>query len=124
MIDNELNKTSFYFEIFMERANGKNEAFSVGFYTASMINLIVAEKGKVVSIETLIRFERQLIEIKGHIEEALEKYIAKPQMNSYTIDELKRCKEQVVWAISSDELMKIVFHTIDLTASIPIEMSY
>ena len=122
--EKELSKTSFYFEMFIERAYNKYEPYSPGFYALMMENLIVAEKGKIISVETITRFEKQLIEIKEYMEEALDSYITKTSIPIELIDELKRCKEQVVWAVSSEELDKIILYTIDLIVNVPIKMEY
>lgn len=120
--EKELGKLCFYYEMFMERAYGKYEVNIPGRHFNIMRNLIIAEKGKVISIESVAHFEEQLNEIKKHLEDALVKYMGKPNVPKHIIDELKGYKDQVFWAVSSEELMHIVFKTIDLTVSISIDM--
>lgn len=120
--EKELHRSCFYYEMFMERAYGTYEANIPGYHANSMKKLMMAEKELAVSVESVAHFEEQLIEIKKHIENAIDNYMSKPNFPKDIIDELKGYKDQVVWVVSSDELMKIVFKTIDLTVSIPLDM--
>lgn len=122
MMEKDLNKICYYYEMFMERAFGRYELEKPVLQASGMRNLIMAEKGMVISLESVAHFEEQLIEIKKQIETAMDQYMGKPRVPQAVIDELKAYKDQVVWAVSSDELMKIVFNTIDVTANIFIEM--
>lgn len=120
--EKDLNKICYYYEMFMERAFGRYELEKPILQASGMKNLIMAEKGIVISLESVAHFEEQLIEIKKQIETAMDYYMSKPRVPQVVMDELKAYKDQVVWAVSSDELMKIVFKTIDITANIFIEM--
>ncbi|HET6559776.1 MAG TPA: hypothetical protein VFG54_20790 [Prolixibacteraceae bacterium] len=120
--EKELGKSCFYYEMFMERAYGKYEVNIPGRHFNIMKNLIFAEKGRVISVESVAHFEEQLIEIKKHMEDALVKYMGKPNVPTDIIDELKGYKDHVGWSVSSEELMHIVFKTIDLTVSTSIDM--
>ncbi|MBC8005845.1 MAG: hypothetical protein H7X84_10260 [Verrucomicrobia bacterium] len=120
--EKDLNKLCYYYEMFMERAFGRYELPKPVLQASGMKNLIMAEKGIVISLDSMAHFEEQLIEIKKHIETAFDHYMCKPNVPKAIIEELKEYKDQVVWAVSSDELMKIVFKTIDITANIFIEM--
>ncbi|MBC8004126.1 MAG: hypothetical protein H7X84_01520 [Verrucomicrobia bacterium] len=120
--EKRMSKACFYYEMFMERAYGMYEPNVPGYHACIMRNLITAEKGKIVSIEIVTHFEKQLTEIKKDMEDALDSYLAKPNFPKEIIDELKKYKSQVVWAVCSEELMEIVFKTIDLTVSVPIKM--
>lgn len=122
MEEKDLNKICYYYEMFMERAFGRYELEKPILQASGMKNLIMAEKGIVISLESVAHFEEQLIEIKKQIETAMDYYMSKPRVPQVVMDELKAYKDQVVWAVSSDELMKIVFKTIDITANIFIEM--
>lgn len=82
----------------------------------------MAEKEKEVSVDSIAHFEERLIEIKRCMEEALDKYMAMNHVPKEIIDELKQAKDQVVYAVSANELMDIVFKAIDLTVSIPLDM--
>lgn len=115
-------QSCFYYEMFMERAHGKMEPSGAASHVNLMKNLMIAEQEKIISLETVNHFEELLIEIKQHMEKAFDCYMAQPYLPGSVIDELKDYKDQVVWAVSSAELMKIVLNTIDLTLSIPIEI--
>lgn len=120
--EKRISKACFYYEMFMERAFGKYEPNIPGYHACMMKNLIVAEKGKIVSIEIVAHYEKQLTEIKKDMEEAFDSYMGKPNFPKELIDELKEYKNEVVWAVSSEELMGLVYRTIDLTVSVPIHM--
>lgn len=120
--EKEVHRLCFYYEMFMERAYGTYEANIPGYHAHNMRRLMMAEKELAVSVESVAHFEEQLIEIKKQIENAIDNYISKPHVPKDIVDELIGCKEQVVWVVNSDELMKIVFKTIDLTVSIPLDM--
>lgn len=120
--EKEIARSCFYYELFMERANGQYERNIPGYHAYVMKNLMIAEKGKNISVEIVAQFEEQLIEIKKHMEDAIDKYMAKPKVTRQLKNALQDCKDQVVWAVSSDELMGIVYKVIDLTVAIPIEM--
>lgn len=124
MNEKELSKNCFYFEMFMERAYGKYEPIIPGYHFLVMKNLIVAEKAQVISVHTIAHFEKQLVEIKKSIKKALDHYMDKPNVPANIIDQLKHCKEQVTWAVSSEELMKIVLNAIDITAALSIKMNF
>ncbi|MBC8006317.1 MAG: hypothetical protein H7X84_12650 [Verrucomicrobia bacterium] len=106
----------------MERAHGTYEPNVPGYHACMMRNLMVAEKGKIISIEIVAHFVKQLNEIKKDMEDAFDRYMVKPNFTKDLVDELEGLKNQVVWAVCSDELMGIVFKVIDLTVSFPIEM--
>ncbi|MBC8006316.1 MAG: hypothetical protein H7X84_12645 [Verrucomicrobia bacterium] len=80
-----------------------------------MRNLIMAEKTIIISVDSVAHFEEQLIEIKKHMQNAMDLYMSKPGVSKDIIDELKEYKDRVVWAVSSDELMKIIQNTNKLT---------
>lgn len=120
--DTEISRSCFYYDMFIERAYGTYDAGVPGCHADEMKALIMAEKEKDVSVEFIADFEEQLIEIKRCMEKALGKYMEMPHVPKAIIDELKRTQEQVVYAVSSYELMDIVYKTIDLTVSIPIDM--
>lgn len=122
MENKQLNKSCFYYEMFMERAHGLYEVNIPGRHAETMKRLLEAEGKKIVSMESVIRFESLLDGLKMHVEEALDHYMEKPHVPQEMIDQLKQLKEMVVWCVSSDELMRIVFDTIDLTASLSIAM--
>lgn len=120
--DSEINRSCFYYGMFIERAYGIYEPGIPGCHADVIEALILAEKEKEVSVDSIAHFEEQLIEIKRCIENALDKYIAMSHVPKEIIDELKHTQEQVVYAVSSYELMEIVYKTIDLTVSIPVDM--
>lgn len=121
-IESELSKICLYYEMFMERAYGTYELPKPALQACAMQNLIIAEKGIIISLDSIAHFEEQLIEIKKNMEDAMDLYMAKPTFSPEVINELKRCKSEIVWAVSSEELMRIVHKTIDLTAGLSIEM--
>ncbi|MBC8004124.1 MAG: hypothetical protein H7X84_01510 [Verrucomicrobia bacterium] len=120
--DNEISRSCFYYDMFIERAYGTYEPDIPGCHAHKIEALIMAEKEKDVSVEFIADFEEQLIEIKRCMEEALDMYLAMTHVPKEIINELKHTQEQVVYAVSSDELMKIVYKTIDLTVSVPLDM--
>lgn len=113
--EKQLIKSCFYYEMFMERAFGRITLQKPNMQASGMRNLMVAENQTAVSFESVMDFEEQLIEIKKNMEDALDQYMAKSNLPRYILEELSLYKDQVVWAVSSDELMKIVHDTINLT---------
>lgn len=120
--DTEIGRSCFYYNMFIERAHGTYEPGHTGCHADKMEALIMAEKAKEVSVESIADFEEQLIDIKRCIEEALNKYMAMAHVPQGIIEELKQTQDQVVYAVSTHELMDIVYKTIDLTVSIPVDM--
>ena len=120
--ESELNRTCYYYEIFMERAFGVYQSSEPGMQASIMQNLIIAEKGRVISVESVAHFQEQLIGMKHYMKKAIDRYMAKPNVSITIIESLKEYKNEILWAVSSDELMRIVHKTIVLTASLNIEM--
>lgn len=116
--DNQLIKICLYYQMFMGRAYGSYALQKPVLQALGMRNLIMAEKGILISGESVIHFQEQLVEIKKHMDEALNHYMAAPNTPEYIIEELRRHKDQVAEASSSEELMKIVLNTLDLTNSL------
>lgn len=121
-IESELSKICLYYEMFMERAYGTYELSKPALQACAMQNLIIAEKGIIISLDSIAHFEEQLIEIKKNMEVAMDQYMAKPSFSPEVMNVLKQYKSEIVWAVSSEELMRIVHKTIDLTAGLSIEM--
>lgn len=120
--ESELNKICLYYEMFMERAYGTYELPKPALQASAMENLIIAEKGIVISLDSVAHFEEQLIEIKKNMEAALDHYMTKPSFTQDINDRLQQYKSEIVWAVSSEELMRIVHKTIDVTVAVPIKM--
>lgn len=76
--ESELSKICLYYEMFMERAYGIYELPMPTLQASAMRNLIIAEKGMVISLGSVAHFEEQLIEIKKNMEKAMDHYMAKP----------------------------------------------
>ncbi|HET6559254.1 MAG TPA: hypothetical protein VFG54_18165 [Prolixibacteraceae bacterium] len=120
--ESELNKICIYYEMFMERAYGIYDLPKPALQASAMRNLIIAEKGIVISLDSVAHFEEQLIEVKKSMEEAMDYYMAKPSFSQDMTELLQQFKSEIVWAVSSEELMRIVHKTIDVTAAVSIEM--
>lgn len=114
--ESELSKICLYYQTFMEEAYGTEELQKPALKACAMQNLIIAEKGIVISLDSVAHFEEQLFEIKKNMEAAMDHYMDKPALPSEVIEILQLYKQDIVWAVSSDELMRIVHKTIDLTA--------
>lgn len=119
--ESELSKICFYYEMFMERAYGTYALPKPALKACAMQNLIMAEKGIVISLDSVAHFEEQLIEIKKNMEAAMDHYMARPALPKKVIEVLQQYKHDIVWAVSSEELMRIVHKTIDFTASLSTE---
>lgn len=120
--ESEFSKTGLYYEMFMERAYGTYEIPHPALQACAMQNLIIAEKGRIISLDSVAHFEEQLIEIKKNMELAMDQYMLKPFLSQEITDILQQYKSEIVWAVSSEDLMRIVHKTIDLTAALSIEM--
>lgn len=120
--ESELRKICLHYEMFMERAYGKSELSNPALQASTMQNLIIAEKGIIISLDSVAHFEEQLIEVKKNMESAMDLYMARPTLTREVIDVLKHYKSEIVWAVSSEELMRIVRKTIDLTAAMSIKL--
>ncbi|HET6556565.1 MAG TPA: hypothetical protein VFG54_04575 [Prolixibacteraceae bacterium] len=121
-VEKESGKLCFFYEMFMERAYGTYEICVPGCCALDMKGLMLAEEEKAVSFESGAHFEELLLTVKKHINEALDSYMAKPNVPEEIIEELKRYKDLVTGAVGSDELIKIVTDTIDLTVNISLDM--
>lgn len=62
--EKKIARSSFYYETFMERANGQYEQNIPGYHAHLMKSLMLAEKARSISLETVAQFEEQLIELK------------------------------------------------------------
>lgn len=120
--ESKLTRSCFYYEMFMERAYETYELSKPALQACAMQNLIIAEKGIIISLDSVVHFEEQLIEIKKNMEAAMDQYITKPSLSMEVIELLKQYKFEIVWAVCSEELMRIVHKTIDLTAALSIKM--
>lgn len=120
--ESELSKICLYYEMFMERAYGIYELPKPALQASAMRNLIIAEKGVLISQDSIAHFEEQLIEMKKNMEEAIDHYLAKPSFPQQMNELLQQYKQEIVRAVNSEELMRIVHQTIDLTAAVSIEI--
>lgn len=120
--EKRLSKACVYYEMFMERAYGSLVKQKPVLQESGMRNLIMAEKEISDTYESIAHFEELLFRIKKHIKEALENYICSAKV-AFIINELKETKSQVIWAVSSEELIRIIFKIMDLTDTMSVAMS-
>lgn len=113
--EKRLIKSCLYYEMFIERAHDSYIQENPDMQASGMRNLIMGEKGITVSFVSAINVEEQLSLIKRQMGNALVSYMAMPHVPGYIMDELSLYKDQVLRAVSSEELMKIVFDTLELT---------
>lgn len=113
--ENQLIKICLFYQMFMERAYGSYALQKPALQAPGMRNLIIAEKSVVLDAESAVHFEEQLQEIKKMMEAAFDSYLALPNAPGNIMMELMWYKHQVAVASNSEELMKIVMNTIDLT---------
>lgn len=110
--DSDLSKHGSSYEIFMHRAYGIHEPSKPEMQASVMQNLIMAEKTSQISRDLVARYEDQLTLIKLYIGKAIDKYIERPTTTGRLVNTLIGYKKDLIWAISTDELLIIVYNII------------
>lgn len=59
--EKSLNKANFYYQIFMEKAGNLHDPNIPGYHACVMKNLIIAEKGEMLSVTIMAFYEEQII---------------------------------------------------------------
>jgi hypothetical protein len=114
----EAYKHGSFYEIFMHRAFKTTDRTKPGMHGSAIQNLIEAENGESILIDFLGSFDKQFGQVKKYMHRAMDKYLSVKKLPSETIEALQILNASIDRAHSSDNLMKIVYETIDLTQSI------
>jgi len=110
--DSDLSKHGSSYEMFMHRAYGTNKPSKPEMQASVMQSLIMAEKTSVISEDLVPYYENQLTQIKLHMGKAIDQYIERPTTAGRLTNTLKGYKTDLIWAISADELLIIVYNII------------
>ena len=108
--DSDLSKHGSSYEIFMHRAYGTNNPPKPEMQASVMLNLIMAEKTSQISEDLVTRYEDQLTLMKLYIGKAIDKYIDRPKITKRMANTLIGYKTDLLWALSTDEVMRIVYN--------------
>lgn len=114
----EAYKHGSFYEIFMHKAFRTKDSTKPGMHGSAMQNLIEAENGEAILIDFLGSFEKQFRQVKKYMQGAIDKYLLIKKIPKENIETLQILKAAIDRAHSSDDLMKIVYETLDLTQSI------
>jgi hypothetical protein len=113
--DGDLSKHGSFYEVFMHRAYGTNKPTKPEMQASVMHNLIMAEKTSLISEDLVTRYEDQLILIKLYIGKAIDQYIERSKITKEIAAALIGYKTDLVWAFSTDEVMRIVYNIIRIS---------
>ena len=113
--DRDLSKHGSSYEIFMHRAYGTHMPSKPEMQASVMQNLIIAEIASQISGDLVTYYEDQLNKIKLYIGKAIDKYLEKPTTTGRLTNTLRGYKTDLIWAISSDELLIIVYNIIHIS---------
>jgi len=111
----EAYKHGSFYEIFMHRAFRTTDRTKPGMHGSAIQNLIEAENGEAILIDFLGSFEKQFGQVKKYMHSAMDKYLLMKKLPTENIEALQILKASIDRAHSSNDLMKIVYGTIELT---------
>lgn len=114
--DSDLSKHGSSYEIFMHRAYGTHNPTKPEMQASVMLNLIMAEKTSQISEDLVTRYEDKLTLMKLYIGKAIDKYIDSPKITKSMAKTLTGYKADLLRAISTDEVMSIVYNINHLKA--------
>jgi hypothetical protein len=117
-MDKNAFKNGSDYEIFMRRAFREHDYSKPGMHRSVMENLISVENGDTTFQKQHGSFEKQLLQTKIFMHQAIDKYIKMRTLSKETKESLTTLKNAIDLSHSSDELMSIIETTIDLTKSV------
>lgn len=120
MINNEFSpyQHGSFYEIFMCRAFKTLDNSKPGMHGSTMENFMRVENGDNTWVKYHGSYEKQLSQIQKHMTRALDKYMLMTKLPAPTIRILSTYKTDVTNATSSEELMRIVYYTLDMTQEV------
>lgn len=107
-----------FYEIFMCRAFKTYDNSKSGMHGSTMENFMRVENGDNSWVKYHGSFEKQLVHLQKYMNNALDKYVKMKKLPEATIRMLSTYKAEVTRATSSEELMRIVYQTLELTQEV------
>jgi hypothetical protein len=107
-----------YYETYIHRANRKYDTLKPGGHGSIIENFIRVENGDNSFVKWHGTYEKQLGKIKFYMHRAMDKYLKIKKIPKGNREKLEFLKYQINNAYSSDDLMKIIRETIELTQCI------
>ena len=103
-----------FYEIFMCRAFKTHDNSKSGMHGSTMENFMRVENGDNSWVKYHGSFNKQLAQIQKYMNNALDKYVKMKKFPEPAIRILSTYKSDVSRATSSEELMRVVYHTLEL----------
>lgn len=107
-----------FYEIFMCRAFKTHDNSKPGMHGSTMENFMRVENGDNSWVKYHGSFSKQLAKLQQYMTKALDKYMQMKKLPASTIRILSTYKTDVANATSSEELMRIVYYTLDITQEV------
>jgi hypothetical protein len=105
-------------KFFIHRANKNPDTSKPGTHGATIENLIRVEKGDTSWVKYHGSYEKQLEKIKLYMHKAMDKYLKMKKIPSENRKRLEALKYFIDRAYSSDDLMNIIYESIELTQGV------
>jgi hypothetical protein len=107
-----------FYEIFMLRAFRSSDNSKPGMHGSTMEYLMRVENGDNSWVKYHGSLSKQLAKLQQYMTKALDKYMLMKKLPSPTIRILSTYKTDVANATYSEELMRIVYYTLDITQEV------
>ncbi len=116
--DIEAYKHGSFYEIFIHRAFKSSDTSKPGTHGSIIQNLARVENGDTSFVKWHGSLEKQLEKAKIYIHKAMDKYSKMKKIPSENRERLEVLNYEIDQASSSDDLMSIVYESIELTQSV------
>jgi len=114
----EAYKNGSFYEIFMLRAFRASDNSKPGMHSSAIENLVRVENGDDSWVKYHGSYEKQFAQLQKYMHKALDKYLLMKQLPESSIKILKTFKHEIDRADSSNDLMRIIHNTLELTQEI------
>jgi hypothetical protein len=114
----EAYKHGSFYEIYMHRAFGSYDTSKPGMHGSVIKNLYTIEGGDTSFKKYHGSFEKQLEQAKKYMHKAMDKYLKMKKNPIENIEKLYVLESHIDLALSTDQLMSIIYEVIELTDSV------
>lgn len=118
MNDIEASKHGSFYEVFIHRAYRSSDSSLPGKHSSVIENLARVENGNTSFVKWHGTLSKQLSNAKGYMEKAMNNYLKMKSISIENRSRLEVLKRTIEQAKSSEDLMEIVYESLELTQSV------
>lgn len=111
----EASKHGSFYEVFIHRAFKSSDTSKPGTHGSVIENIARVENGNTSFVKWQGTLSKQLSNAKGYMQKAMDKYLKMKSISIENRSRLEVLKKAIDQAKSSEDLMVIVYESLDLT---------